>query len=771
MQDRERRGLKEQNSYKRCILKVLVDSVRGGVREMRKMQQPTNKPGIRDPEPGRRQKSDVALPKATHTPCSIGNLFETILEAVNLPITLINSRYEYVWANTCYCVAQRRRLSDLIGNTVADVWGQDVFESTIKDNLDICLGGEQLKREAWIAFAEWGRRYCETVYSPYRPHGGVGAFAIVITYDITERKRAEDQTEESERRFRSLSEASLEAIVFIEDGIIVDANDALSRLFGYEGEDLRGRSATDFIAPEVRPFSEDRLRRRTEGAYESMGVRKDGTTFPIEVSARELLIKGRQTRISAARDLTDRKKIEKQLEEYQEHLERLVEVRTLELRKNEERFRSIFQNAVEGIYQSTPDGRFLSANPALAQFFGCESPKELMESVTNIGDELYSDPLRRKELTELIERDGIVRNFDVEVRARDGAIKYASINARAVKDESGTTLYYEGILQDVTERRKAFKKMLLQRDLALKLAQTDHLDEGLQMIIQAAVSASGLECAGICMKNDKTGGFDLLCSTGLTREFQEKVRHVSAGSFAWARLMEKKSFHIQPTFESTPIAFKEGFRFISVTPIVQRDEVVGCLVTASKVIAHLPQQVCIGLELLAAGLGNIIARMQAKQQLGEEIAVRIRAEKALRAEQRNLEEANTALKVLLKHREDDKKELEEKLVRNVKQLVQPYVKKLKAGNLDPLQRMTVNLIDMNLDEIVSPFLNNIRNFHFTPRQIEIIGFIREGRTTKEIAQLLSVGKDAVDLQRFLIRKKLGINKNKANLRSYLLSMS
>ncbi len=129
------------------------------------------------------------------------------------------------------------------------------------------------------------------------------------------------------------------------------------------------------------------------------------------------------------------------------------------------------------------------------------------------------------------------------------------------------------------------------------------------------------------------------------------------------------------------------------------------------------------------------------------------------------------MKVLLKHREDDSKELEEKFIGNVRQLVMPYVEKLKLSKLEPLQQMAVDFIDSNLKEIVSPFLNNIRNFHFTPRQLEIISLIKAGKTTKEIALLLVVSKDAIDLQRFLIRKKLGINNNKANLRSYLLTLS
>jgi PAS domain S-box-containing protein len=591
-----------------------------------------------------------------------------------------------------------------------------------------------------------------------------------IDRDITNRKQMEERLKKSEQRFRSLSEASLEAIVFIEDGIIVDANEALSRLFSYEGEDLRGRFATDFIVPERRALTDERMRNRAEDIYETLGLKKDGGTFPIEVNPREFEIDGRKLRISAVRDLTDRKRIEKQLRDYQEHLENLVEERTVELKKSEEKFRNIFENALEGIYQSTPDARFLSANPALASMFGYDNPEMLVRSVTNIQDQIYANPERRIKLIDILNKEGIARNFEFQIRRKDGSTRYASVNARAVKGENGQILYYEGIIQDITEKKFAIEQMEEQRSLALKLAQIDSLEEGLNIILASAVAASGMECGSILLRSAVTSSFDLVSSVGLTDELLRKVHSIPMDSPTWSRLMQGKSLHTVPNKQLTPIAFEEGFKYISIVPILRKKEVIGCMITASRFVSDIRDQIRLNLEFLAAELGSIIVRMQSREQLDEEISIRRQAERSLEAERQNLEEANTALKVLLKHRGDDKRELEERLVANVKQLVLPYVEKLKKSSLDPFQQMTIDFINVNLKEIISPFLNNIRGFNFTPRQIEVIALIREGRTTKEIAELLTVSKDAVNLQRFLIRKKLGINRDKANLRSYLLSL-
>ena len=168
------------------------------------------------------------------------------------------------------------------------------------------------------------------------------------------------------------------------------------------------------------------------------------------------------------------------------------------------------------------------------------------------------------------------------------------------------------------------------------------------------------------------------------------------------------------------------------------------------------------------------------EELSEETKVRKQAEgdlrerqAALMAQAKRLEEANTALKVLLRHREADKSELEEKVLSNVKALVFPYVEALKNTRLDPKQKAIVELIETHLENIVSPFLTTLNATYsgLTPREIQIADLVKEGKTTKEIAALINVSSRAVEFHRYNIRVKLGLRKKKANLRSYLLSLA
>jgi PAS domain S-box-containing protein len=165
-------------------------------------------------------------------------------------------------------------------------------------------------------------------------------------------------------------------------------------------------------------------------------------------------------------------------------------------------------------------------------------------------------------------------------------------------------------------------------------------------------------------------------------------------------------------------------------------------------------------------------------QLEQEIEERKRAEKALRkreveleAQSHHLEEVNTALKVLLKQREDDKKELSENVLSNVKELISPYIERLNKSRLNTNQKTLINIMESNLKNIISPFISKLSSkyFNFTPMEIKVANLVKEGKTNKEIADLLCLSKNTILFHRYNIRTKLRLKNKKINLRSHLLS--
>jgi len=133
---------------------------------------------------------------------------------------------------------------------------------------------------------------------------------------------------------------------------------------------------------------------------------------------------------------------------------------------------------------------------------------------------------------------------------------------------------------------------------------------------------------------------------------------------------------------------------------------------------------------------------------------------------------NAALKVLLKQRDQDKSEMEDKILSNVKKLVLPYIERLKRKKVDEETNTYLGIIETNLQNILSPFVQKLSSIYsqFTPTEIRVANLIREGKTIKEIAGVLGVSENAINHHRQNIRNKLGITRQKTNLRTYLMSL-
>jgi PAS domain S-box-containing protein len=135
------------------------------------------------------------------------------------------------------------------------------------------------------------------------------------------------------------------------------------------------------------------------------------------------------------------------------NLQKKLEKQNIQLQQAEEKYRSIFENATEGIFQATPEGKYITANPALARVFGYSSPDELITEITNIGKQLYVEPMRRDDLVALMKREYNLSDFESEVKRKDGSVIWISENIRTVRDANGALLYYEGSVTDITERK------------------------------------------------------------------------------------------------------------------------------------------------------------------------------------------------------------------------------------------------------------------------------------------------------------------------------
>jgi PAS domain S-box-containing protein len=265
-----------------------------------------------------------------------------------------------------------------------------------------------------------------------------------------ERRRAEEELKVSETRFRLMIEQSpLSIQIFSPDGRTLRVNRAWERLWGVTLDQIPDYNVLrdpQLVEKGVIPYIEEGFAGRASAIppvrYEPEKTIPDVSDvthrwvrafiYPVKDTGGNV-----QEVVLVHEDITERMKAEE---------ERLLA---------EEKYRGIFENAVEGIFQSTVEGRLVTANPALARMFGYDSPEDLLENVSDVAGQLYLAPERREEFNRLIVRDGYVSGFEVQIRRKDGGTMWASASARAIRDEQGELVGYEGTVEDITERKRA----------------------------------------------------------------------------------------------------------------------------------------------------------------------------------------------------------------------------------------------------------------------------------------------------------------------------
>ena len=269
--------------------------------------------------------------------------------------------------------------------------------------------------------------------------------AVGLLRDITKRKQAEEALKRANLLLFTQNETSIDGIMAVdENDTIISSNQRFADMWGISREVLEAqagalvlRSVSDKVM-DPQAFLQRvgyLYAHRNETSLEEIAL-KDGRTFE-RYSAPMNGTDGRyHGRVSYFRDITERKLME----------EAVVEA--------EAKYRGIFENALMGIFQSTPEGRLLSLNMAFARILGYDSPEEILNTVRDISQQIYANPERRSELIRLIEEKEMVQDFEVQIFRKDMSIAWIMLNIRAVHDVNGKIIRMEGTAQDITESKR-----------------------------------------------------------------------------------------------------------------------------------------------------------------------------------------------------------------------------------------------------------------------------------------------------------------------------
>jgi len=266
---------------------------------------------------------------------------------------------------------------------------------------------------------------------------------IGVHTDITERKLVEKSLHDSEERFKNLYQDSpIPTFTWQKKGddfILVDFNKAAIQMTNGRVADILGNSAVELYRNSPQVFNDMNL------CY------KERSTIGREITSQHFA-PGRFLTVNYGfippdliivhtEDQTNRKRAEE------------------ELKQSEARYRSIFDNAQEGIFQTTYEGQYLAANRALATILGYDSPEELMTTVMDITTQLYVNPENRKVLLKMIEEQDSVKGFETQFYRKDGSIIWVSVNQHAVRDAGGRVLHYEGFNEDITMKKGSIERI------------------------------------------------------------------------------------------------------------------------------------------------------------------------------------------------------------------------------------------------------------------------------------------------------------------------
>jgi len=327
-----------------------------------------------------------------------------------------------------------------------DMTGRHCFKvfHGLKERCPWCMGelvlqGQTVRQEI---MGQLDKRWYSNVITPLRREDG-SVFIQALVFDITDQKLSQAALVQNEALLRSIHQVAPMGIGVVKSRVLEWTNDQLSRMTGYTAEELRGKSARILYADDeefdrVGRHKYAEIHRKGTGSIVTVWRSKDGCLINVYLSSTPIdpgdLSAGV---VFTSLDVTEKKKAQD------------------DLWRSEEKYRALFENAVMGIFQSTPEGRFLSVNPATAKMCGYGSPEEMVAGISDIATRHYVDPAERDLFIRAIEEQGFVRNFEHRSFRKDGSVFWVSVNARVIRDRRGIITHYEGTHEDIQGRKEA----------------------------------------------------------------------------------------------------------------------------------------------------------------------------------------------------------------------------------------------------------------------------------------------------------------------------
>jgi PAS domain S-box-containing protein len=541
------------------------------------------------------------------------------VEGLEEMIAVVDRDYRYLLANRAFLKSSGMTDRDqLAGRLVSDLLDRDVFERVVKPKLDECFQGRVVRYEMTHRYPEIGERVLQLTYLPIDGPDGIDSVACVL-HDITEKRQAEEFLRQSELQMVEAQHiAKIGSWTWDLQTNSRCWSEELYRIFGLDPEKTApslDAALIECVHPDDREFVSSAIQTSINSkepcSFFYRIIRPDGAERTIHSQGSVITDdSGNLIRMfGTAEDITAQRRAEDAL------------------REAERKYRDIFENASEGIFQSTPEGQYIGANPVLAHIHGFDSPEELIRGLKDISRQVYVDPNLRQEFKNLIETQGFVRGFEHQIFHRDGSKIWVSINARAVRGKHGEILYYEGTTQDINERKLAEARSAAFATLARKLSGATTKLGAARIIAETARELFGWDACNIDLYDADRDLILPMLKVDTIGGRRVEITEPSPGLKPTARSRRVIDHGPALILREDPIRFdKDAIPFgdklkpsasIMTVPIRQGSTVIGILSIQSYTPRAYSTQALSNLQSLADHCGEALNRINAEESFYE----------------------------------------------------------------------------------------------------------------------------------------------------------
>jgi len=586
---------------------------------------------------------------------------------------------------------------------------------------------------------------------------------IELTRSLAERDTLVNSLQVAEEKYRGIFEnATIGIFRTTPDGSFLDANPKVACMFGYDSPEELMNTVTHvgtqlYVDPDARERWFSIIEQQDYAGFETEMQKKDGSTCWVHQSARAVRSADGQAIYyeGFSEDITERKRAEEKLNQYRDQLEALVKERTFQLeernrqlnseiaerkrveealRESENNYRTIFENTGNATLIFEEDTTISLVNAEFENLFHyTRDETEAKKSWAALVLEEDLERLMGYHRLRRTDTEKVPGKYELKVVDRDGLIHNVYMTVAMIPGTKKSV----ASLMDITPLKEVENALVENEALYRNL----------------------FENASIGMFQTSLEGRFLL----INKAFATMLGYESPEEVIMTITDASTQIHADPGNRAVFLAtLEQQDWFYAEQPYLRRD---GSIMIGKAAIRRVLKPDG-SIAYLEGIVEDITERKKAEEALLE-------SEKELQIKARNLMEVNTTMKVLLNTMERDQEELQERFLANIKEQVFPYLDKLKKTPLNDVQRGFIKTAEVYLNEIASPFVQKLTSnyLNLTKKEIQIASLVREGKTSKEIAEILNASKRVIEFHRENIRKKLGLNNKKESLAILLRSFS